>query len=78
MTKTEFLATMARAYDFPDHFGGNLDAANDALYDLREAAASGAATLPKLSLLPFFRELLGEEAQAEACLALLREHFGVE
>ena len=77
MTKTKFLQTMARAYDFPDHFGGNLDAADDLLHEQREAAASGEATPPKLSLLPFFRELLGEDTQAEACLALLREHFGV-
>ena len=77
MTKTEFLATMARAYDFPDHFGGNLDAAHDVLHDLRAAAATDQVTLPKLSLEPFFRELLGEDAQVEACLDLLREHFEV-
>ena len=75
MNKTEFLNTMARAYDFPDYFGDNLDAADEILHDMREAAATEPAPLAKLSLEPFFRELLGEDAQGEACLALLKEHF---
>ena len=78
MTKLDFLQTMAHAYNFPDYFGDNLDSADEILTDLREAKAPNATEAPALSLAPFFRELLAEAENAEGCMTLLREHFGVE
>ena len=78
MTKLDFLRTMARAYDFPDYFGDNLDSAAEILTDLREAKAPDATETPMLSLAPFFRELLADTENAEGCMTLLQEHFGVK
>ena len=75
MTKTDFLDLLAEAYDFPDYFGRNLDAADELLADKLE-------TLPvdRLPLAPLFDTLLAEVPAAERgqLLLLLGRYFWPE
>jgi RNAse (barnase) inhibitor barstar len=46
-TRSEALAAIARQLEFPEYFGGNLDALNDCLGDLPVADGSGRAVVLK-------------------------------
>lgn len=75
MTKSDFLALLGRAYNFPDYYGQNLDSAEEILDDLREAHPEG-----ELSLEPLIRALLSEATAEEQTQVwdLLQDHFPVE
>jgi hypothetical protein len=74
MTKPDFLTLLARAYDFPDYFGHNLDAADECLADRLEALGTD-----RLPLRPLFDTLLADEPpeEREAVLSLLGRYFWV-
>ena len=75
MTKSEFLAILGEAYDFPDYYSHNLDSADEVLEDRKEAEEK-----EKLSLAPFFHALLAEEEEEERAKiwSFLADHFVVE
>ena len=66
---------LGAAYQFPDYYGRNLDAADEILSDMREDSSSD-----KLSLRPLFEALLAEAPAVERARIwkLLRDHFVVE
>lgn len=75
MTKTEFLTTLAEAYDFAkyaDHTPGNLDSADECLAEARAAAST-----EKLDLRPFFATLLKDTTRTELAgiMVLLEDYF---
>lgn len=72
MTKSDFLHLLANAYDFPDYFGHNLDAADEILAEKLEAAGA-----EQLSLAPFFEALLADAPPEErrSIQALLARYF---
>lgn len=74
MTKADFLRLLGQAYDFPDYYGHNLDAADEILSDMCESSATD-----RLSLLPFFDTLLADVPKEEraAILRLLDKHFSL-
>lgn len=72
MNKTEFLATLAEAYNFADYHTANLDSADECLADAREAAGT-----EKLDLRPFFETLLKNASRTERAgiMVLLEDYF---
>ena len=74
MTKKEFLAVLAKAYDFPEYYSHNLDSADEILEDRKEAEE-----VEKLPLAPFFHALLAEETaeEREKIWAFISDHFEV-
>ena len=72
MTTAEFLDLLGRAYDFPDYYGQNLDAADECLADRLEELDTD-----RLSLLPLFDTLLAEAPPEErgAVMLLLGRYF---
>ncbi len=74
MTLKEFLLLLGQAYDFPDYYGVNLDAADEILGEIRDEIGPH-----RLSLEPLFRTLLSEATTDEqwALWRLMRDHFDV-
>lgn len=72
MNKTEFLKTMAEAYDFGDYANTNLDSADECLADARAAAGTD-----KLDLRAFFEVLLKDASRTERAgiMVLLDDYF---
>lgn len=74
MTLEDFLLLLGQAYDFPDYYGVNLDAADEILGEHRDEIGPH-----RLSLEPLFRTLLSEATADEqwAMWRLIRDHFEV-
>lgn len=75
MTKAEFLSLLGQAYDFPDYYGQNLDAADELLAEQLEALP-----VDRLPLAPLFDTLLADVPAAERgqLLLLLGRYFWPE
>lgn len=74
MNLEEFLLLLGRAYDFPDYYGVNLDAADEILGERLEASEQ-----PRFSLEPLFGALLSEASaeEREVTWAFIRDYFAV-
>ena len=74
MNLEEFLLLLGRAYDFPDYYGVNLDAADEILGERLEASEQS-----RFSLEPLFRALLSEASskEQEVTWAFIRDYFAV-
>lgn len=72
MTKSEFADLLARAYHFPEHYGYNLDAADEILEERKEEEG-----VDRLSLEPLIELLFAQatEEDREIIWEFLGDHF---
>lgn len=74
MNKEEFMELLGQAYGFPDYYAHNLDSAEEIIDEIKERQEK-----ERLSLEPFFSELLSEVSAAERAKiwGFLTDHFAV-
>lgn len=72
MTKSEFCELLSRAYDFPQYYGYNLDAADELLEEMKEEDG-----VDRLSLEPLVELLFAQasDEDREIIWEFLGDHF---